>query len=70
MGCNEIIITVYTHVIGWDALKPELLSKKAKDVIKIANQTDGIIFCEISLWRIAMLRQKYRIKIEVSYLEL
>ena len=63
------MITVDTHVIIWDALKPELLSKKAKDAIQIANQTDGIIFCEISLWEIAMLMQKNRIEIDTSYLE-
>jgi len=63
------MITVDTHVIIWDALKPELLSRKAKDAIQIANQTDGIIFCEISLWKIAMLMQKNRIEIDVSYPE-
>jgi PIN domain nuclease of toxin-antitoxin system len=63
------MITVDTHVIIWDALKPELLSRKAKDAIQIANQTDGIIFCEISLWEIAMLMQKSRIEIDTSYLE-
>lgn len=63
------MITVDTHVIIWDALKPELLSRKAKDTIQIANQTDGIVFCEISLWEIAMLLQKKRIEIDISYLE-
>jgi PIN domain nuclease of toxin-antitoxin system len=69
MGDNGIMITVDTQVILWDALKPELLSSKAKEAIKIANQTDGIIFCEISLWEIAMLMQKKRIEIDVTYLE-
>ena len=59
------MIIVDTHVIIWDALKPGLLSKKAKEAIAQANEEDGIIFCEISLWEIAMLVQKGRIRIEV-----
>ena len=58
-----------THIIVWKALKPSMLSKEAKKSIDIANETDGIIFCEISLWEIAMLIQKKRIEIDVSYIE-
>jgi len=61
------VIIADTHVIIWDALKPGLLSKKAKKTIVQANEEDGIIFCEISLWEIAMLVQKGRISIEVPY---
>lgn len=63
------MITLDTHVIIWDALKPELLTSKAKKAIEAANQTDGIIVCEISLWEIAMLMQKRRIEIQATYLE-
>ena len=63
------MITIDTHVIIWDALKPDLLSKKAREALHTANETDGIIFCEISLWEIAMLMRKKRIKINISYLE-
>ena len=63
------MIVADTHIIVWDALKPESLSKKAREALLIANETDGIIFCEISLWEIAMLIQKNRIKINASYLE-
>jgi PIN domain nuclease of toxin-antitoxin system len=63
------MITVDTHVIIWDALKPEMLSLKAKKALKTANQTDGILFCEISLWEIAMLVRKKRIEIDMTYLE-
>ncbi len=63
------MIIVDTHIIIWDALKPELLSNKARKSLKEANDTDGIIFCEISLWEIAMLIKKKRISINVSYLE-
>jgi len=61
------VIVVDTHVILWDALKPELLSVNAKEAIAQANKESGIIFCEISLWEIAMLVQKERISIEAPY---
>lgn len=63
------MIVADTHIIIWDALKPEKLSKKAKAAIKDANENDGIIFCDISLWEIAMLIHRNRIKVEVSYKE-
>ncbi|HPG40309.1 MAG TPA: type II toxin-antitoxin system VapC family toxin [bacterium] len=63
------MITVDTHIIIWDALQPELLSKKAQAAINTANTGDGIIFCEISLWEIAMLMRKDRLKIDVSFME-
>ena len=63
------MITVDTHVIIWNALKPGLLSRNAKKTIEKANDTDGILFCEISLWEIAMLTKKKRLIIDVSYLE-
>jgi len=69
MGSELDMITVDTHIIIWDALKPELLSDKAKKEMYRANQTDGIIFCDICLWEIAMLINKKRIEINVSYLK-
>ena len=63
------MIVADTHVIIWDALKPELLSAKAKKAFREANQQDGIIFCEISLWEIAMLMRKDRFSVDVGYQE-
>jgi PIN domain nuclease of toxin-antitoxin system len=63
------MVTVDTHVILWDALKPEMLTSKAKEALAKANQTDGILFCDISLWEIAMLMKKKRIQIDMAYLE-
>ncbi len=63
------MITVDTHIIIRDALQPELLSKKAREAIQTANHSDGIIFCDISLWEIAMLMRKNRLKIDATYLE-
>ena len=63
------MITIDTHIIIWDALKPEMLSETAKQEISKANNSDGIIICDISLWEIAMLVKKGRIEIGASYLE-
>lgn len=63
------MIVVDTHIIIWDALKPDQLSKKAKKAIDKANESDGILFCEISLWEIAMLISKSKLTVETSYQE-
>ena len=63
------MIVVDTHIIIWNALKPEMLSGKAEKAISVANNSDGIIFCEISLWEIAMLMHKERLSIDIEYTE-
>ena len=63
------MIVVDTHIIIWNALKPEMLSEKAEKAISAANNSDGIIFCEISLWEIAMLMHKGRLSIDIEYLK-
>jgi len=63
------MIVADTHIIIWNALKPEMLSRKAEKAISTANKSDGIIFCDISLWEIAMLMHKGRLSIDVEYLE-
>lgn len=63
------MIVVDTHVIIWNALKPKKLSQKAKDTILDANQDKGIIFCDISLWEIAMLMKKGRLSVKTGYRE-
>ena len=63
------MIVVDSHIIIWNALKPEVLSEKAEKAISIANNSDGIIFCEISLWEIAMLMHKGRLSIDINYIE-
>ena len=63
------MIVVDTHIIIWNALKPEMLSRKAEKAIAAANNSDGIIFCEISLWEIAMLMHKERLSIDIGYTE-
>jgi PIN domain nuclease of toxin-antitoxin system len=40
-----------------------------KKAIRETNRLDGIIFCEISLWEIAMLMKKGRLSVDADYLE-
>lgn len=61
------MIVLDTCAIIWDALSPHLLSARAKKAIAAANESDGIVFCEISLWEIAMLMKKRRLVIETDY---
>jgi PIN domain nuclease of toxin-antitoxin system len=61
------VIVLDTHIIIWDALSPERLSQRAKEAIYHANEGDGIIFCDISLWEIAMLIKKERVRIDIAY---
>lgn len=63
------MITIDTHVIIWEALRPDLITQRARTAIENANETDGIIFSEISLWEIAMLMEKRRIEVDISYIE-
>lgn len=63
------MITVDTHVIIWEALDPKKLSPKALREFKKANESDGIIFCDISLWEISMLISKNRLEINASFVE-
>jgi PIN domain nuclease of toxin-antitoxin system len=62
------VIVLDTHVILWDALQPERLSTAARQAIDRANRTDGILFCDICLWEIAMLLHKGRLSVDVDYL--
>jgi len=63
------IVTVDTHIIIWDALDPNRLSKNARIEYDKANQSDGLLFCDISLWEISMLINKKRVEIDISFLE-
>ena len=60
------MIVLDTHVIIWDALASENLSAAAREAIAQANQADGFIICDISLWEIAMLLQKGRLQVDID----
>ena len=57
------MIALDTHIILWDALAPNKLSPKARQAISDANQNDGLLISDISLWEIAMLIQKGRLHV-------
>lgn len=57
------MIALDTHILIWDALSPNRLSTAAVDAIAAANQADGIVVADISLWEIAMLLQKGRVQV-------
>jgi len=63
------MIVADTHIIIWNALKPEMLSQKAEKAISEADNSDGIICCDISFWEIAMLMHKGRLGIDAEYLK-
>jgi len=63
------MVIVDTHIIIWEALKPQKLSKKATFAFDKANEASSLIFCDISLWEISMLIKKKRLEIEIPFLE-
>ena len=62
------MIVVDTHIIIWDALQPASLSDSARLALA-EHQETGIIICDISVWEIAMLMKKGRLKIDAHYQE-
>ena len=60
------MIVLDTHVLIWDALTPKQLSAAARRAIVQANQQDGIIIADISLWEIAMLIEKKRVQVALG----
>jgi len=63
------MIVLDTHIIVWDALQPEKISKKARKMMDRANDSNEIIIADISLWEIAMLMKKNRLKVDATYPE-
>lgn len=55
-----------THVLIWDALAPDRLSSVARQAIAQANQQDGLLVCDISLWEIAMLIHRGRVQVDLD----
>ncbi len=64
-----MIVIADTHIIIWRALNLDRISKRAGHCLDEAEQSDGVVICDITLWEIAMLIEKERLKIDISYLE-
>ena len=58
---NPILLD--THVILWSLLKPEELNKSIKQTIEEAQEQSQLFLSSISLWEIAMMKNKKRINI-------
>lgn len=63
------MITLDTHIIIWDALQPEKISRTARKRIDQEKDSGEIVIADISLWEISMLIKKQRLKIGKPYLE-
>lgn len=60
------MIVMDTCVIIWDALEPSKLTPTVLDAINQADQKNTLMIADISIWEIAMLIKKGRIKIEAK----
>ena len=65
MGFN-IVILLDTCAIIWDALDQAKLSDKAKAAITKADEHNGLIISDISIWEISMLIKRSRIVVATS----
>lgn len=57
------MIVLDTCAIVWDALDPGRLTSRAKTTIDAADQHGTLIISDISIWEIAMLISRSRLKI-------
>ena len=55
-----------THVLVYDAISPEQLSSEAQEAITRASENGELACADISLWEIAMLIEKGRLKVSVT----
>lgn len=60
------MILLDTCAIIWDALDRQQLSAKALNAINKADEFNALIMSDISIWEIAMLVKKERIKIDTT----
>jgi PIN domain nuclease of toxin-antitoxin system len=60
---QAIVIICDTHVLIFDALAPPRLSAKAKRLLKEGEYSGQLACADISLWEIAMLLKKGRLRV-------
>ena len=63
------MIIVDTHVLVWDALAKNRLSLSAQKTLDSAEHARTLAICDISLWEVALLLQKKRLKTPLPDLE-
>ena len=68
MGCAQVIV-LDTHAWVWWLSNPENLSKKARDRIEKSRKNNTINVSSISVWEVAMLVEKGRLKLTMDVME-
>lgn len=63
---RELMILLDTCAVIWDALDRQQLSTKALNAINKADEFNALIISDITIWEIAMLVKKERIKIDTT----
>ena len=56
------MILLDTQVVVWSALKPDRLSKAAESAIRRARKSDGVCIASITLWELAHLFVRGKIR--------
>lgn len=59
------MIVLDTCAVLWDALNPDALTDRARNRIRSAERQSRLAVSDITLWEIAMLAHKERIRIDV-----
>lgn len=60
------MIVLDTHAWIWFASNPENLSKKAQKAVEVAREEKGVLISSISVWEIALLVAKKRLKLTLD----
>jgi len=60
------MILLDTHIVIWLALKPDRLSKRAKEAIRAARIQGGLAIANITLLELAWLAERGRVKTTLS----
>jgi len=60
------MIVLDTHAWIWFVSNPKLLSKKAKTAVHSAVEEKGILISSISVWEVALLTAKKRLKLSLD----
>jgi len=61
------VILVDTHVVVWLAFDQDQISRKARTAIDDARKNaDGLAISDITLWELAILASKGRIRLDIS----
>lgn len=62
------MILLDTHVVLWVAQVPDLLSTSAEEAIRVERQRDGVGISDKTLWELAMMISRGRVRVKTSLL--